>query len=160
MKNEARYTTTKVVWSCGPWPLSAAQLLFRMFQWRCQLSKVFPWIRTSGDAPLFQLLNGSIMSISNLRQRYEKLIRDMNLSLDDYPLYSTKDGGATSYARRRVPFHIIQMLGRWKSDAYKIYIKYSHSDIANIQRNFCFTPVSDSHLVYTCDESLSNYRLS
>ena len=83
----------------------------------------------------------------------------MQLNLQDYPLYSTKDGGATSYARRGVPFHIIQMLGRWKSDAYKIYIRYSHSDIASILKSLASRNVVDSHLVYTCDETRPEYRL-
>ena len=50
------------------------------------------------------------------------MIFQMGLDPIYYPLYSLKDGATTSYARRRVENKTVQMLGRWKSDAYQVYI--------------------------------------
>ena len=44
------------------------------------------------------------------------------------------------------------MLGRWKSEAYATYIKYSHQDIANLQNQLCHKKVINEKIIYTYDD--------
>ena len=39
-----------------------------------------------------------------------------------YSGHSYRRGGATSLAERGIPYDMIQLMGRWKSDSYKLYI--------------------------------------
>jgi hypothetical protein len=46
----------------------------------------------------------------------------LNLPSDEYHGHSFRKGGATSLATAGVADSVIQMLGRWRSDCYKLYI--------------------------------------
>ena len=76
------------------------------------------------------------------------MILKMKLDPLHYPLYSLKDGATTSYARRGVETKTVQMLGRWKSDAYQLYIKYSNEDIARMQTQLAKQKIVNKRLMY------------
>ncbi len=52
----------------------------------------------------------------------------LGLDVSRFAGHSLRRGGATSLAIRGVPDHLIQALGRWKSDCYKLYIDTPISD--------------------------------
>jgi integrase len=39
--------------------------------------------------------------------------------------HSLRHGGASAYAAAGVPLHVIKEFGRWKSDAYMVYVTLS-----------------------------------
>jgi hypothetical protein len=47
----------------------------------------------------------------------------------DYKGHSFRRGGATSLARAGVQWHTIKQMGRWKSNAYQLYIDHSHTQL-------------------------------
>ena len=120
VKTDKTYKNVTMVWSTGEWPLSPAQLLTRVFQWRWRLSRKNPRLAITPSSPLFMLEDGTILTYKKLKERYCDLILQMKLDPLHYPLYSLKDGATTSYARRGVETKTVQMLGRWKSDAYQL----------------------------------------
>lgn len=59
----------------------------------------------------------------------------MNVGLDSSNVsgHSMRKGFATSCSSAKVPDHVIQTIGRWSSDCYKLYIETPKSVIANAQ---------------------------
>ena len=148
VKTDKTYKNVTMVWSTGEWPLSPAQLITRVLQWRLRLSKKNPKLKMTPTSPLFMLEEGTIMTYKKLKDRYSEMIIKMKLDPLHYPLYSLKDGATTSYARRGVETKTVQMLGRWKSDAYQLYIKYSNEDIARMQTQLAKQKVINKRLMY------------
>ena len=58
------------------------------------------------------------------------------------PLLSTHSfriGGASALANSGVPLHVVQQLGRWRSDTFLRYLRVSSSDIDDIDFQALFT---------------------
>lgn len=150
VKTDKGYTNVDMVVSKGPFPFSAADMMCRMFQFRLKLIEILPFTKLSMSpySPAFQMLDGHIVTIYRLRKRFEKMLIDMGRDPKDYSLYDMKRGAASSYAQRGVDHKVIQMLGRWKTNAYQVYIKYTPEQIANIQTELCHKPVNAKNLVF------------
>ena len=50
-----------------------------------------------------------------------------------YSGHSFRIGAATSCAKRGIEDHLIQSLGRWRSNSYKTYVRVSKNAIKNAQ---------------------------
>ena len=50
-----------------------------------------------------------------------------------YSLHSLRAGAATSAANSGVPPYMIKLLGRWKSDAYQVYVRNPKEGLARAQ---------------------------
>lgn len=72
--------------------------------------------------PFFLLENGLPLTSSLVTDRVRAILLSAGLT-GDFSSHSFLTGAATSEARAGVPDHLIQVLGRWKSDAYKQYIR-------------------------------------
>jgi hypothetical protein len=88
---------------------------------------------TGADQPFFALKNGRpvsrVMLVGFLQAR-------MKLLLPKIPAnewISLRKGGATSAIRAGVPGEIIEKLGHWRSDIYKLYISHDGSDVRSAQ---------------------------
>lgn len=77
-----------------------------------------------GEGPLFQWENGSYLTRENIAQIFSKYFDDVNLNT-----HSLRIGGATLLSEHGVPEHIIQKIGRWKSDCFKKYVRLSTEHI-------------------------------
>ena len=80
-------------------------------------------IRPATPGPLFLLQSGSPLTRALLVDNLQKALRQAGLNHKDYNGHSFRIGAATSAAQRGLEDSLIQTLGRWRSDAYKIYIK-------------------------------------
>ncbi len=58
----------------------------------------------------------------------------LNLPQNEYHGHSFRKGGATSLAAAGVADSVIQLLGRWRSDCYKLYITTSLSTLLDASR--------------------------
>jgi hypothetical protein len=56
------------------------------------------------------------------------MIRDIGKNPDVYSTHSFRRGCASWTFAAEVPSELIQFYGDWKSDAYKIYLKFSFDD--------------------------------
>ena len=82
----------------------------------------------SRPGPLFIFQNGVPLS----RSRLNSLLTMLFMSAGDYTGHSFRIGAATIAARAGVPDHMIQILCRWSSDAYKLYIRSPESYVTAI----------------------------
>ena len=113
-----------------------------------KLARTQPQLSSAPNAPLFQLLDGSIATIQDIKKRFNILCAEMKLDPSRYTIYSMRIGGATSLARRGVDHRMIQMAGRWTSDAYKLYIKMTPEMMVIHQRKFLQLDVKHPELVF------------
>ena len=58
----------------------------------------------------------------------KQMIRDIGKNPDVYSTHSFRRGCASWTFAAEVPSELIQFYGDWKSDAYKIYLKFSLDD--------------------------------
>ena len=72
--------------------------------------------------PLFLLHNGLLLTRLLVTDRFRAILLSAGLPCY-FSSHGFRIGAATSAARAGVPDHLIQVLGRWKSDAHKQYIR-------------------------------------
>ena len=122
-KTEKGFCDVEIVWTNGIFPVTPAELMTQYLDLRMKMSQTNKALSSKPEAPLFQLMDGSIVTVKDMQKRFDILCDDMGLDKDKFTIYSFRIGGATSLARRGVDHRMIQMAGRWTSDAYKLYIK-------------------------------------
>ena len=90
----------------------------------CAVQAVVSYLALRGHrpGPLFLLENGLPLTRSLVTDRLRAIPLSAGLP-GDFSSHSFRIGAATSAARACVPDHLIQVLGRWKRDAYKQYIR-------------------------------------
>ena len=60
------------------------------------------------------------------------ILQEAGLNANHYNTHSFRIGAATSAQDSGISDANIQMLGRWKSDAYKLYIRTPREDLAKL----------------------------
>lgn len=73
--------------------------------------------------PLFQFVCGAPVSYSYFNSSLKSLLSYVGLNPDVYKGHSFRIGAATAAAARGVSLSVIQSMGRWKSNAFKNYIR-------------------------------------
>ena len=148
-KNEKGKCTVDVVWAQGNWPVSPCELITQMIHAKMNIINT-KTTKLSMDptAPLFQLLDGSIVTVKDVKNRLTKLCNDMGLDPSKYTIYSFRIGGATSLARRGVDHRQIQIAGRWRSEAYGIYIRMSIKSMATNQADYLKRDILNREVVF------------
>ena len=147
-KTEKGHCDVQTVWAKGKWPVSPAELMTQYLHARIRLSATNPKLSLAPTAPLFQLLDGTIVTKADMLNRFNKLKQDMNLDMHTYTIYSFRIGGATSLARRGIDHRIIQIAGRWRSDAYALYIRMTPKMLATNQAEFLQRDVTHREMVF------------
>ena len=90
----------------------------------CAVQAVVSYLAQHGHCPgpLFLLHNAIPLTRSLVTDRLRAILLSSGLP-GDFSSHGFRIGAATSAARAGVPDHLIQVLGRWKSDAYKQCIR-------------------------------------
>ena len=78
---------------------------------------------------------------------------------DRYKGHSFRIGGATSLAKRGVPSHIIQIMGRWRSECYKLYIRFTHKEITDLQYNLANLKITNKNSIFLYHNESRNHPL-
>ena len=78
--------------------------------------------RGAGDGPLFVFKDGCPLTRSRFQSRLKELLALVGVS-GDYTTHSLRIGAATTAAAVGVPDRLIKTMGRWASDAYRVYIR-------------------------------------
>ena len=87
--------------------------------------------RGSSPGPLFLFRNGAYLTRAHV---LDVLVR----SLPDIPnvnTHSFRRGGASALAAANTPSHVIQVLGRWRSNAYAQYIQLDDDFLVQANKN-------------------------
>ena len=84
-------------------------------------------------APLFIFPNGSLVKKRNFIRWLKGKLIGLGYDPKRYAGHSLRIGGAVSAQRAGIPDHVIRTLGRWKSDAYLLYIKFSPKRVTNLR---------------------------
>ena len=79
--------------------------------------------RGQGDGPLFISRNGKPLSRSSFADFFSALIGMINLDPMKYKPHGFRIRGTTRYAELGYEDAIIQRMGRWKSTAYRTYVR-------------------------------------
>ena len=147
-KNEKGRCAVDIVWAKGKWPVSPCDLMTQYLNTRIQMTKTNTKLSIAPTAPLFQMQDGTIFTTFDVKKRFTKLLADMRLDMSRYTVYSFRIGGATSLARRGVDHRMIQIAGRWRSDAYALYIRMSIKSMATNQADFLQRKITHRELVF------------
>lgn len=91
-------------------------------------------IRPSTPGPLFVLSTGAPLTREYLVSNMRSALREAGLDDSAYSGHSFRIGAATTAAQRGLEDSLIQTLGRWRSDAYKLYIQIPRAQLAGISR--------------------------
>lgn len=88
-------------------------------------------IPCSSDSPAFvKVIKGKVTALNyfHFQQKLRELIQQIGLNPLLYSSHSFRRGGATLANQAGISSNLIQVMGDWKSDAYKKYISCSITD--------------------------------
>ena len=85
--------------------------------------------------PLFQFSDGRHLTRSSLTNNLRALLKVCGLDSTCYASHSFRIGAATTAGAAGLPDWLIKVLGRWKSDAYQLYIRTPKETIFQVPQN-------------------------
>ena len=91
-------------------------------------------IRGQGEGPLFYFKDGRALTRSRLVAELRKVLEVCSLRPQDYSGHSFRIGAATTAAACGVPAETIMTLGRWKSQAYRLYVRLPREQLTGVSR--------------------------
>lgn len=91
-------------------------------------------VRPATPGPLFVFDSGSPLTRAALVANLHEALQQVGLNHREYNGHSFRIGAATTAAQRGLEDSLIQTLGRWKSEAYKTYIKLPRSQLAVVSQ--------------------------
>ena len=87
-----------------------------------------PAVRLMASAPLFHFEDGAPVTRRWLMSRVDVLLRSIHLDPSAYSSHSFRKGGAVSLQQQGVEDSIIRRAGRWRSDAFNLYVRHASLD--------------------------------
>ena len=104
-----------------PFKEGAQVSLVKTFCSVCPFSALFKYCTLRGrfPGPFFIHQDGSFLT----KHDVDALLQGCFHSQRGISTHSFRIGGATAAAKAGVPAHVIQLLGRWRSDAFKKYVR-------------------------------------
>ena len=96
----------------------------------CPVAAVLAFLamRGPGEGPLFRFESGEALT----RPRLVSALRKAGFKPEDYAGHTFRIGAATTAAACGVPVDTIKTLGRWKSQAYQLYVRLPRKQLAEI----------------------------
>ena len=102
----------------------------------CPASTLLQYIgvHSSTAGPLFVFHCGQFLTRSLLVSHLQRALEQAGMEHKNFNGHSFRIGAATTAAQCGIENSVIETMGRWKSDAYRIYVKIPHSHLASISR--------------------------
>ena len=102
----------------------------------CPVSAIIRYlgIRRPQPGPLFISSTGVPLTRAYLVENLQAAMRQAGLEDTLYNGHSFRSGAATTAAQNGLEDSLIQTLGRWRSDAFKLYIKIPREQLALVSR--------------------------
>ena len=91
-------------------------------------------VRTPSPGPLFVFQSGAPLTRASLVSHLRAALQKAGIPHSAYSGHSFRIGAATSAAQCGLEDSLIQTLGRWKSAAYKVYIRLPREQLASVSR--------------------------
>ena len=91
-------------------------------------------MRGPGDGPLFRFRSGEALTRQRLVMALRKVLARAGLKPEEYAGHSFRIGAATTAAVCGISVDTIKTLGRWKSQAYQLYVRLPRRQLADISR--------------------------
>ena len=100
----------------------------------CPISALLNYLALRGNSPgpLFQWENGAPLAKPKFVSEVRAALLAANLPAHQFASHSFRRGAATTAAMAGIQDSTIQMLGRWKSAAYLLYIKMHPCSLSQI----------------------------
>lgn len=98
-------------------------------------------LRGPGEGPLFRFKDGRALTRTRLIDAVRKTLAKAGLNPEAYSGHSFRIGAATTAAACGVPVDTIKTLGRWKSQAYQLYVRLPRDQLASISRTLASSKV-------------------
>lgn len=99
------------------------------------LTRLYRLLPLDSGASLFERPGSLLFTRSFLIESLRQAIHDIGLDPSKYAGHSFRRGAATQAAIAGYSDHEIQLLGRWRSDAFKLYIDVPRVRILNLSSN-------------------------
>ena len=102
----------------------------------CPVSAVLAYMarRGPGEGPLFRFQSGLPLSRSRLVAALRDVLGEAGYNPEEYAGHSFRIGAATTAAACGISVETIKTLGRWKSDAYRLYVRLPREHLAEISK--------------------------
>ena len=100
----------------------------------CPVTAMVNYLSKRGgeDGPLFYYSSRKFLTRESLVTRIRAALGVSGLDASNYSGHSFRSGAATTALEAGISDATIQMLGRWKSDAYKRYIRTPREQLASL----------------------------
>lgn len=86
------------------------------------------------DSPLFLLESGKPVFYRNFNNKLREVIKLIGLNEMEFSTHSFRRGFATFAFHSNINSDLIQLMGDWKSDAYKKYLEYDLNDKIRVSK--------------------------
>ena len=91
-------------------------------------------VRGAWEGPLFHFVYSQPLTLSLLVTKVRQAFQTAEMHPQNYAGHSFRIGAATTAAACGVPVDIIKTLGRWRSQAYHLYIELPQDQLADINK--------------------------
>ena len=102
----------------------------------CPVKAILSYLALEGDVsgPLFIFQTGKMPTHQIFSDTLDGLLDELHFKKENFNSHSFRIGTATSAKAANISDTHIKMLGRWKSNAYKLYIQTPLQEIADLSR--------------------------
>ena len=102
----------------------------------CPVKAILPYLAIRGNrpGPLFIQEDGKMLTRQMFSSIVKGILARLPLSEGNYNTHSFRIGAATAAMEAQIPEAHIKMLGRWRSDAYQLYIRTPAEELAKLSR--------------------------
>ena len=102
----------------------------------CPVTALVQYLAMRGGTPgpLFLLPNNQSLTRTSFNSALNKTFQELNLDYHQFNTHSFRIGAATSAKRAGLSDSHLKALGRWRSDAYLRYARFSPNDLAGLSK--------------------------
>ena len=102
----------------------------------CPVSGILPFLAVRGNeqGALFILEDRTLLTRQKFAARLTATLSEAGINDKRYATHSFRIGAATTAKEAGIDDSQIKMLGRWKSNAYQVYIRTPQKDLAKLSR--------------------------
>lgn len=102
----------------------------------CPISAILRHLAVRGPrpGPLFVMANGDYLTRQLFASQLSVVLEQASCSNKQYNTHSLRIGVATTAKEKGISDVHIKMLGRWKSNAYQLYIRTPQEELAKLSK--------------------------